>query len=230
LVVVKASGDGVRVRDVLRAQSITSVKIVGVIDDAVTSKLMEANISFTKILGTTASDIAKKLAQDLNAAVTKGVIVASDTEPSAWPLAVSMSARTGRPLLFIRGGAFSPDVAAWLTTSKPADVIAVGTVEELPDVAFAGMAKASRLNTIDSTKAARIVLTLTSSTVRAVIVADSDVTSNRGVIAAASGAPFVYLDSAGLSAVTSWLRRQSLAALVINLGADAQLVTKVRRA
>ncbi|MEY3277600.1 MAG: hypothetical protein RLZZ426_86, partial [Actinomycetota bacterium] len=49
LVVVKASGDGVRVRDLLRAQSITSVKIVGAIDEAVITKLTEAKISFTKI-------------------------------------------------------------------------------------------------------------------------------------------------------------------------------------
>lgn len=230
LVVVRASGDGVRVRDLLKAQGVTSVKIVGAIDDAVVSKLMEVNISFTKILGSTASDMSKKLAQDLNLVSTKGAIVVSDTEASAWPLAVSMSARTGRPLLFMRNGAFSPDLASWLGSNKPANMIAVGTVEELPDVAFAGMTEVSRLNTIDLFKASRIAWTLSTATVRAVTLTNLAVTNNRGVIAAASGSPLTYLNAANLSNYTTWLQRQSLAALVINIGADAELVTKVRRA
>jgi hypothetical protein len=230
LVVVKASGDGVRVRDLLNEQGVTSVKIVGAIDEAVVSKLMEANISFTKILGSTASDMSKKLAQDLNAVKTKGAVVVSDSEPTAWPLAVSVSARTGRPLLFVRNGAFSPDIASWLSTNKPATTIVVGTVEQLPDAAFAGMTQISRLNTIDLYKASRTALTLSTASVRAVTMTNVTVTSNRGVIAAASGAPITYLNATNLPNFTTWLRRQSLAALIINIGADAELVTKVRRA
>lgn len=60
--------------------------------------------------------------------------------------------------------------------------------------------------------------------------ADVEVASNRGVIAAASGAPITYLNSTTLPNFTTWLRRQSLAALIINIGADAELVTQVRRA
>ena len=156
--------------------------------------------------------------------------MASASEPAAWPLAVSVSARTGRPLLFATNKALSADVVSWISSASPASIYVVGSTAEIPDAALAGFADVSRVTTSDLPLASLALLARSSLTVRGVILMSASSDPLTGVIAAISGMPIVYEDATTTSAVVDWLRRQPLAAAVVNLGVTPEFLQQIRRA
>ncbi|MEN9711454.1 MAG: hypothetical protein RL441_1446, partial [Actinomycetota bacterium] len=230
LIVTKNSGDATRIKTLLAAQAIASVAIVGTIDSAITSAMTTAKISWRVIQGSTLSDLTRRLATDAAVSADKGIVVASASEPAAWPLAVSVSARTGRPLLFATNKALSADVVSWISSASPASIYVVGSTAEIPDAALAGFADVSRVTTSDLPLASLALLGRSAVTVRGVILMSASSDPLTGVIAAISGMPIVYEDATTTSAVVDWLRRQPLAAAVVNLGVTPEFLQQIRRA
>jgi SpoIID/LytB domain protein len=230
LIVAKASGDVVRIKALLTAQAITSVVTVGVVDAAITSALTTAKISWRNIQGATLSDLSRRLATDANAPADKGIVIASASEPSAWPLAVSVSARMGRPLLYATEKTLTADVVSWISSASPASIYVVGSTTELPDSALAGFADVSRITTSDLPLASLTLLGRGDVAVRGVILMAGTSDPLKGVLAALSGLPIVYEDATTTATVLDWLRRQSLAAAVVDLGVTPEFLQQVRRA
>ncbi len=230
LIVAKPTNDAARIKALVAAQSINYVVTVGIIDPAITSALSGAKVSWRNIQGATIADLSRKLAVDASVDPAKGVVIASSSEPDAWPLAVSLAARAGRPLLFASEKALSPEVVTWLSTTAPGSIYVVGSTTELPDAALAGFSDVARVTTSDLALASLSLLDRGSVISRGVILMSSTSDPVSGVLAALSGMPIVYEDAAVTPAVLSWIRRQSLAAAVVDLGVTAEFVQQVRRA
>ena len=230
LIVVKPSGDVNRIKNLIAAQSITYVVAVGPIDPAVLSALSTAKVSWRTIQSDSIGDMSRKLAVDAKVSAENGVVVVSSSEPTAWPLAISVAARTDRPLLFAESKALGPDVLSWLSATGPASMYVVGSTTEIPDSAVAGFAEVSRITTNDLALAALSVLGRGSVAVRGVILMSADSDQLQGVLAALSGMPLVYEDAATTDSVITWLRRQSLATAVVDVGVTPQFVQQIRRA
>ena len=230
LIVVKPSGDVNRIKNLIAAQSITYVVAVGPIDPAVLSALSTAKVSWRTIQSDSIGDMSRKLAVDAKVPAENGVVVVSSSEPTAWPLAISVAARTDRPLLFAESKALGPDVLSWLSATGPASMYVVGSTTEIPDSAVAGFAEVSRITTNDLALAALSVLGRGSVAVRGVILMSADSDPLQGVLAALSGMPLVYEDAATTDSVITWLRRQSLATAVVDVGVTPQFVQQIRRA
>ncbi len=230
LIVAKPTNDAARIKALVAAQAINYVVTVGIIDPAITSALSGAKVSWRNIQGATIEDLSRKLAVDASIDPAKGVVIASSGEPDAWPLAVSLAARAGRPLLLASEKALSPEVVTWLSTTAPASIYVVGSTTELPDAALAGFSDVARVTTSDLALASLSLLDRGSVISRGVILMASTSDPVSGVLAALSGMPIVYEDAAVTPAVLSWIRRQSLAAAVVDLGVTAEFVQQVRRA
>lgn len=230
LIVSKPTGDATRIKSLVAAQGITYAVTVGIVDPAITSALSGAKVSWRNLQGATVADLSRKLAVDAAVDPAKGVVVASANEPAAWPLAVSLAARAGRPLLFANENGLSPEGVTWLSTVSPASIYVVGSTNELPDAALAGFPDVSRVTTSDLPLASLSLLDRGAVIPRGVILMSATSDAVAGVLAALSGMPIVYEDATTTSAVLTWLRRQSLAAAVVDLGVTAEFVQQVRRA
>jgi hypothetical protein len=230
LYVVRTSGDATRIKTELQSRAITGVTTVGVIDSAVTNALIGASIPVRNITGASASDLSQKLADETNSTSASGVVLVSEQEPAAWPLAVSVAARAAKPLLLVDDGALSPETAQWLTAFSPDSITIVGTSASIPDAVVAGFDNASRLNTSDLPLASLAALNFGTGTVRAIAVASADSDINKSVVAASLGLPMFYSDVEIKDEVISWLRRKSLVASIVNVATDESFVQALRYA
>lgn len=228
LVPVAASGDGNRVKTLLQSRGITAVLEVGELDPDLTAKLAAAKFEVREAFGEELSEVAANLADELpNEA--NAVLVSGD-EPRAWPLAVSVAARTGAALLLVSAGALPPATSVWLAAHPKSSVLAVGSASAIPDRLLAGLTSVKRLNTADLAIASRAALALSTQAVRAVAVASSSGSVEGSMTVAALGFPLLYPDADNSPAMLDWLRRQSLAACIVDGGAEAEWVTAFSRA
>ena len=230
LYVVRSAGDATRIKTELQERNITSATSVGVIDAGVSAALVSAGISVRNVNGANASDLARQLATVSGATASAGVVLVSESESSAWPLAVSVAARARKPLLLIKDGALSPETAQWLTSFSPESITIVGTAGEVPDTVVAGFANASRLNTADLPLAALAALNFGSATVRSIVTLSSSSAANESVVVASLGLPVFYSDADTKSTVIQWLRRKSLVTSIVNVGGDPDFVKALRYA
>jgi SpoIID/LytB domain protein len=230
LYTARSASDATRLKTALVSRGITSVVTIGTIDVAITNALTSAKISVRNISGISTADLSRKLAIDLNPTAATGVVVVSESEPEAWTLATSVSARTGKPIVVVTDGAFTPEISQWITTLSPADIIMVGSAVELPDNVVAGFAKASRLNTTDLPLASITALQFGGPLVRAIVTTSATSSVNQSVVAASLGLPVLYSSTDTVTDSIDWLRRKSLVAAIVDVNADADFVLALRRA
>ena len=222
LYLVKSAGDATRVKNELTSRGITSAISVGPIDSAITNSLVSASIPTRNISGVSASDLAANLAAEFPA--VPGVVLASEDEPSAWPLAVTVAARSNQPLLLVKAGALSPASAQLLTALAPKSITMVGSALDVPDIVVAGFDNASRVNTSDLPLAALSTLNFGSNSVRALVATSESAPINDVVVAASLGLPMFYSDVATQQSVIDWLHRKSLVTAILNVAADDDFV------
>jgi hypothetical protein len=229
LVLVRPTADASRVSQLLKTQQISSAVIIGEIDPAVRT-VIPTTVGVTNLAGVSVNELSQKLASLLKAKPAHGVVLASTSEPSSLPLAVSLAVRTNRPLIVNDSPELSPETAAWLVNYSPGSITIVGSSSAISDSAVAGFPNATRLNTADLPIAAATILNIKPATHRSLTVIGTGTNLTSAIVLAALGNPILYPDADVTASIVPWLRRQHLLTLIINGGGSADFVETIRRA
>lgn len=187
-------------------------------------------IPTSAISAATAAALSAALAVEMGLAAGTPAVIASSSDDAALPLAVNLSTRLRRPLLFIDSGIVAPEVSAVLAQQQPESTIVVGAADRVPDVAVAGIGTVERLTVGDPKLASVLALTQRLETQTVGIVAMQPLLPTPiAVLVAGLGLPLIYMDEAPPQEVRELILRAPALTLVVRAGVTPESVTSLRQ-
>ena len=215
-------------RTELTRRKATNVVIIG--EPNLGAALDTLKIAHRRIDAADPVSLAAGLALDINAPTGNGVVVASSRDEGSLPIATNLAARLRRPLVFIDAGVISPEVSAVLTRLQPEATIVVGSADQVPDAAVAGLGTVERLPTGDRRLATVLTLTQRFDTgTAAVVMVPTLLPPSIASVMAGLGLPFAYVDEAVPTELVDLVRRSPALTLIVRAGLPEDLVRELRR-
>ena len=229
LLVTKVSNDAERISQYISEKGITDITVIGQIDENIITAIQALGKSVSTISGANPFELANNLAQSLDVTTGKKYVLVNSNHPGQLAVATSLAVRTKRALLLTGDGLLNLETAQFLMGSDAADVVVVGSTDDVSNAAMASIENAQRLDTTDLGEASLNLLYQNQETTRGLVVMGDETPTWKSLILAATGLP-VILDQDSIRArVIKWLRRQPLSTVVVSLDAAESFVTKVRR-
>lgn len=207
-----------------------AVRVIFVGPTTAQAAITTLKIPTSTITAPTAAALSAALAVDLGVAAGTPTVIASSGDDAALPLAVNLSTRLRRPLLFVDTGVVAPEVSAVLAQQQPESTIVVGAADRVPDVAVAGIGTVERLTVGDPKLAAVLGLTQRIDTQTVGVVAMQPLLPTPiAVIVAGLALPLIYMDDVPPEEVRELVRRAPAMTLIVRAGTTPEAVSSLRR-
>ncbi len=187
-------------------------------------------IPTSSVSAPTAAALSAALAVELGVATGTPAVITASSDEAALPLAVNLSTRLRRPLLFVDAGVIAAEVSAVLAQQQPESSIVIGAADRVPDAAVAGIGTVERLTVGDPKLAAVLGLTQRIDTQTVGVIAMQPLLPTAvAVVVAGLALPLVYLDDAPPEELLELLRRAPALTLVVRAGVTPESIALIRR-
>lgn len=207
-----------------------AARVVFVGSTTAQSAITSLKIPTSTITAPTAAALSAALAVELGVTAGTPAVITASTDDAALTLAVNLSTRLRRPLLFVDAGVVAAEVSAVLAQQQPESTIVVGAADRVPDAAVAGIGTVERLTVGDPKLAAVLGLTQRIDTQTVGVVAVQPLLPTPvAVVVAGLALPLVYMDEAPPAELLELVRRAPALTLVVRAGVALEAVASLRR-